>query len=140
MIYDIWMWNVQEKENSGMTSRIIIIIIFFLEKQQNVVTFTETDRRRPSLKGTDQIFSLGLQKFRFRVGMWRFRTGIGIWNFAVMVEVCIVNVRCIFKHYHQNVLLVYDGIQNCEAEVYPGVSLSRKHYSVERSGKTSKGD
>lgn len=35
---------------------------------------------------------------------------------------------------------VYDGIQNCEAEVYPGVSLSRKHHSVERSGKTRKGD
>lgn len=57
--------------------------------------FIEIDLRRPSLKGIDQIFSLGLQKFRLRVRPWRFRTGTGAWKSGVMVEADIMNVRCV---------------------------------------------
>lgn len=55
--------------------------------------FIEIYLRRPSLKGIDQIFSLGLQKFRFRVSPWRFRIGIGAWKSGVMVEADIMNVK-----------------------------------------------
>lgn len=57
--------------------------------------FSEIVLRRPSLKGTDQIFSLGLQKFRFRISMWRLRIGIGVRNFGVLVDTGIKNVRCV---------------------------------------------
>lgn len=57
--------------------------------------FSEIVLRRPSLKGTDQIFSLGLQKFRLRISMWRLRIGIGVRNFGVLVDTGIKNVRCV---------------------------------------------